>query len=167
MSVCHGGVDDETCIRSHVLCDVWLVDWRAAQCEERGVGRDRDWELTAGGNDWRTFLVVLIAPGWMCEPGRRRRGGNVYSPCLLPQRRTHKPGNNQKEQYLTLSHCSNTQRRGTQWRRVRFVVDSITKAKVTIAGVSEKKNPPTSPPDRVTKSNDSPFGTFVVSSNPP
>ena len=42
LSVCYAGVDDETRIGSHILRDVGLVDWRATEHEERGVGRGGD-----------------------------------------------------------------------------------------------------------------------------
>jgi hypothetical protein len=67
--VCYDSVDDETRMSGHVLCDIGLVDWRATKREERGVGRGWDWELAAWGNDWRSFLVVLIAPAQKREPG--------------------------------------------------------------------------------------------------
>ena len=59
----YDGVDDETRIRSHVLCNVWFVDWRATQREKRGAGRGRHWELTIWGNNWRALLIILITPG--------------------------------------------------------------------------------------------------------
>jgi len=58
----YDSVDDETRTKSHVLCNIGLIDRRTTQREEHGVGCGGDWKLPAWGNDWGFFLVVLIAP---------------------------------------------------------------------------------------------------------
>lgn len=88
LGVRYDSINDKTPTGGYVLRDVWLVDRCTTKREERGVGRGRDWELTTWGNDWGSFLVVLIAP----RPRRERDNTgyticDVRSPFLLPQRR--------------------------------------------------------------------------------
>ena len=75
-SVSYGGIDDKARGRGYVFRNVGLVDWRATKREEGGGGRGWDWELTTRGNDWGSFLVVLIAP-----VQRYERGDERYAKC--------------------------------------------------------------------------------------
>ena len=131
----YDGVDDETRIGNHVLGDVGLVDWRATKRQESGVGGGWDLELTAWRSDWRSFLVVLIAPAQKRE--RRHTACGVpltisLDPMTIRQSR-------QQVERTAVAPFPEKEGEKMVTRRVGSVVDSITKTEMT-AGSQKREN---------------------------